>query len=108
MHPKKDPTRRRYKIALLAASLGGYAGLVTAEESQDRYDEHALDEIVVEGIPLDRTINELAQPASILGGDELAKRQAASLGEISRCSASRAEVSRVSLEYAGTSSEPTK
>ncbi len=81
MHPKKTPTRRHVTVALIAASLGGYAGVVAAEDGQNQYDEHALDEIIVEGIPLDRTIKEISQPTSILGGDELAKRQAASLGE---------------------------
>ncbi len=81
MHLKKFPTRRRIAVALLAASLGGHASVVAAEDGQNEYDEHAIDEIVVEGVPLDRTIKELAQPTSILGGSELAKKQAASLGE---------------------------
>ncbi len=81
MHTKNIGTRRIWTVALIAASLGGYAGVVAAQDSQDEYDEHTIDEIVVEGIPLDRTIEELAQPTSILGGDELTKRQAASLGE---------------------------
>lgn len=76
-----SPTRRRWTVALLAAGLGGYAGIVAAEDGQDEYNEHAIDEIVVEGIPLDRQVKELAQPTSVIGGDELAKRQAASLGE---------------------------
>ncbi|MDJ0749664.1 MAG: TonB-dependent receptor [Woeseiaceae bacterium] len=75
MTPNKKPTRRHCTVALLAASLGGYAGVVAAQ------DESSVDEIIVEGIPLDRTIKELALPASILDGNELAKKQAASLGE---------------------------
>ena len=77
---KKNPMRRYSAIASLVVGLGTYAGTVVAEEGDD-YDAHAVDEIIVEGIPLDRTVKELAQPASVLGGDELAKRQAASLGE---------------------------
>ena len=81
MHHKNLRARRSMTVACLALGLGGHATIATAEESDDTYDEHAVDEIVVEGIPLDRTIKELAQPASIIGGDELAKRQAASIGE---------------------------
>ncbi|MDJ0794674.1 MAG: TonB-dependent receptor [Woeseiaceae bacterium] len=81
MNPNRKLTQRRLTVALLAVSLGGYAGMVAAEDGDEQYDEHALDEIVVEGIPLDRKIKELAQPTSIIGGDELAKKQAASLGE---------------------------
>lgn len=82
MHLMNTPTRRRLWLALLAAGLGTHANATAAADtSGDEYDEHAVDEIVVEGIPLDRTIKELAQPASVIGGDELAKRQAASLGE---------------------------
>lgn len=75
MQFKKTPTRRHVAIALLAASLGGHAGIVAAQDAD------SIDEIIVEGIPLDRTIEEIAQPTSILDGDELAKKQAASLGE---------------------------
>ncbi|MDJ0712410.1 MAG: TonB-dependent receptor [Woeseiaceae bacterium] len=74
-------TMRRYSaIASLAVGLGAHAGIVVADDGDD-YDEHAVDEIIVEGIPLDRTVRELAQPTAVIGGDELAKRQAASLGE---------------------------
>ena len=74
-------TRRRMVIASLTLTLGGQSGLVAAQEGDGKYEEHAIDEIIVEGIPLDRTIKELAQPAAVLGGDELMKRQAASIGE---------------------------
>ena len=81
MHLMNSPARCRLWIALLAAGLGTHAIAAAADVGGDEYDEHAVDEIVVEGIPLERTIKELAQPASVIGGDELAKRQAASLGE---------------------------
>lgn len=73
--------RRRVALAYLAMASAGYAGIAAAQGGADQYDEHSIEEIVVEGIPLDRTIKELAQPASVIGGNELAKRQAASIGE---------------------------
>ncbi|MGB5629502.1 MAG: Plug domain-containing protein, partial [Woeseiaceae bacterium] len=74
-------TRRRMAVASLALSLGGHAGTVAAQDGDDQYDHHAIDEIVVQGVPLERTVKELAQPTTVLGGDELMKRQAASIGE---------------------------
>jgi len=81
MHIENTAAKRTLAFALLTAGLGAQVGVASADDSHREFDEHALDEIVVEGIPLDRTIKELAQPTSVIGGDELAKRQAASLGE---------------------------
>jgi iron complex outermembrane receptor protein len=81
MHIKNIATRRHMAIASLALGFCAYAGMAAAEDSGNTYDKHSLDEIVVEGIPLERTIKELAQPTAVLGGDELARRQAASIGE---------------------------
>ena len=68
------------KLLLIAAGIVGGAGLVSADES--RPDEHhILDEVIVAATPLERTVEELAQPTSVLGGDALAKKQAASIGE---------------------------
>lgn len=74
-------TRRRMVIASLALALGADASIVAAADDDNKYDHHLIDEIVVEGVPLGRTIKELAQPTAVLGGDELLKRQAASIGE---------------------------
>ncbi len=72
---------RRTAIAYLAVGLTGHAAIATADDSGDTHDGHEVDEIIVEGVPLDRTIKELAQPTSVISGDELTKRQAASIGE---------------------------
>ena len=80
MNLMNTPTRRRVAVASLALALVGHAGTVAADHGGE-YDEHTIDEILVQGIPLDRTIRELAQPTTVLGGDELLKRQAASIGE---------------------------
>ncbi len=74
-------TRRCMAIASLALALGANASIAAAADDDNKYDHHIIDEIVVEGIPLGRTIKELAQPTAVLGGDELLKRQAASIGE---------------------------
>lgn len=81
MYLNNLPPRHSLAVAYLALGIGTHATVATANDSGDEYGEHVVDEIVVEGVPLGRTIKELAQPASIIGGDELAKRQAASLGE---------------------------
>ncbi len=44
-------------------------------------EHHQLEEIVVTATPLARTVESLAQPASVLTGDALVRKQAASLGE---------------------------
>ncbi len=75
------PSRRRMARALVVLALGGQATVVSAQEADETYDHDAVDEIVVQGVPLDRTVKGLAQPADVLSGDELLKRQAASLGE---------------------------
>ena len=67
--------------ACVAISLLGYTTIAVAGHDGDEYDEHSIDEIVVKGIPLDRTVEELAQPTAVIGGEELVKRQAASIGE---------------------------
>lgn len=67
---------RKFILTLLL--LTSYAA---AQNEVQSYAEHAIDEIVVEGAALDRTVEQLAQPTAIIGGDALAKKQAASLGE---------------------------
>jgi len=68
-------------VACLVLGFAGNTGTATAQESKEKIDEHQLEEVVVTGVPLERTMEELAQPTSVLVGDDLAKKQAASLGE---------------------------
>ena len=53
---------------------------VVADEDLDD-EHHILDEIVVAATPLERTVEQLALPTSVLAGDALTKKQAASIGE---------------------------
>ena len=54
----------------------------TAASAEDREDgHHQIDQIVVTATPLSRKVEDLAQPTSILYGDELAKKQSTSIGE---------------------------
>lgn len=61
--------------------LGAASSATLAQEETEAYEEHAIDEIIVQGAALDRTVEQLAQPTGIVGGDALAKKQSASLGE---------------------------
>ena len=76
-----DRTRSQSVAVCLSLGLLCHATIATAQHDGDEYDEHSIDEIVVKGVPLERTVKELAQPTAVIGGDELTKRQAASIGE---------------------------
>jgi hypothetical protein len=52
----------------------------TAQE-EDHDEHHYFEEIIVSAMPLRRTVEELAQPASVLEGDKLARQQSTSIGE---------------------------
>ncbi len=54
--------------------------VVFAQDGEDD-EHHQLDEIVVSATPLRRTVETLAQPASVLTGDALIRKQSASIGE---------------------------
>ena len=82
MDPKQFLMQRPLAIACLAITYGGLTSIASAQDTSDNNEPHAVDEIIVQGVPLDRTIKELAQPTSVLSGDELLKRQAASIGEL--------------------------
>ncbi|MGI9272381.1 MAG: TonB-dependent receptor [Woeseiaceae bacterium] len=57
-------------------------GFVTADAQETHEDEHhLLDEIIVEATPLQRTVEQLAQPTAVLTGEQLVKKQSTSLGE---------------------------
>ncbi len=63
--------------ALLLALIPAVSA--AADETPDEH--HQFEEIIVSATPLERTVEELAQPTSILSGDALARKQAASIGE---------------------------
>ena len=67
--------------AAVAAAVAIYLSpaLVTAQDNEDEH--HQIDQIVVTSAPLGRTVEELAQPVSVLYGDDLAKKQSTSIGE---------------------------
>ena len=62
-----------------AVALSAVPLAATAQDDQDAH--HQIDEIVVTATPLSRTVEDLAQPTSVLHGDELVKKQSASIGE---------------------------
>jgi len=62
-------------VGVAAAATPAFADDSTTDE------HHQLEEIVVTATPLRRTVEMLAQPTSVLSGDALARKQAASIGE---------------------------
>ncbi len=65
--------------AFVATSI---AGLTSAHAQENHEDEHhLLDEIIVNATPLQRTVEQLAQPTAVLTGELLIKKQSTSLGE---------------------------
>ena len=66
-------------IVPVVAALPLSQGLAADDPAQDEH--HILDEVIVSATPLERTVEQLAQPTSILAGDALAKKQATSIGE---------------------------
>ena len=60
------------------ASLALYSGTASAQEEDEH---HTLDEIIVSATPLARTVEELAQPTSVVSGDALTRKQSSSIGE---------------------------
>jgi iron complex outermembrane receptor protein len=74
--------KKNRTTAILGAALGAamMAQPAVADDGQDD-EHHVLDEVIVAATPLDRTVRELAQPTSVLGGDALTRKQSASIGE---------------------------
>ncbi len=68
------------RLTLVAtASLTAVPAVATAEENSDEH--HLISEIIVTAKPLQRTVEELAQPTHVLSGDALERRQSSSIGE---------------------------
>ena len=69
-----------YLIAMAATIV--IASLPVVASAQDDEDAHHLvDQVVVTAQPLSRTVEQLAQPTSVLRGDELIRKQSTSIGE---------------------------
>ena len=72
-------------VAFSSIAFSSYAQQTTeadAGSGEQRQDEHHyVDEVVVSASPLERTVEEMVQPMSMLSGDALAREHAASIGE---------------------------
>lgn len=68
------------RILLAGLTAGMYLTSANAAE-QEQDEHHTLDEIIVSATPLSRTVEELAQPTSVIAGDALVREQSASIGE---------------------------
>ena len=71
--------RRHRALSAVVACM--VINTATAQQDAGHASHHDIDEIVVEATPLPRTVEQLAQPTSVLSGDELARKAAASIGE---------------------------
>ena len=56
----------------------GISGAYAQEEGDSH---HNIDEVIVTASPLARTVEQLAQPTTVLHGDELSRKQSTSIGE---------------------------
>jgi iron complex outermembrane receptor protein len=79
----------RYRI-IGAFALGSIAFSALAQQDNEddplageqHHDEHHyIDEVVVSAAPLERTVEQMAQPISVLSGDALARSHSSSIGE---------------------------
>ena len=62
-----------------AIALSTAPVIAAAQDGEDSH--HGIDQIVVTATPLDRMVEDLAQPTSVLLGDELVKKQSTSIAE---------------------------
>ena len=63
----------------VAAALFAPFAAFAQEDAEDAH--HEIDQIIVTATPLSRTVEQLAQPTTVLYGDELTKKQSTSIGE---------------------------
>lgn len=76
--------QRLSKIAIATVSAIGlllFHGKLLADEKPTQKDQHAIEKLVITSNPLNRTILESATPVSIIAGEDLESRVAATLGE---------------------------
>lgn len=67
--------------ALCVASITMISANVAAQQAETPDSHHPIEEITVTATPLARTVEQLAQPTSVLSGEELAMKQSTSIGE---------------------------
>lgn len=67
--------------ALCVAAITVSSATAAAQQTQTQDSHHPIEEIIVTATPLARTVEQLAQPTSVLSGDELAMKQSTSIGE---------------------------
>lgn len=80
MNESNTRTRRiRAGVLSTTGALLTAAPLAAQETTNDSH--HGIEEITVTAAPLSRTVKELAQPTSVLSGEELARKQSTSIGE---------------------------
>ncbi|HSD69931.1 MAG TPA: TonB-dependent receptor, partial [Woeseiaceae bacterium] len=78
MHTLVHATQRRHCLPALAlGAILPVAALAASEEDP----HHDIEEIVVTATPLERTVEQLAQPTAVLSGDDLTRKQSTSVGE---------------------------
>ena len=67
----------------IAPLVPGILLLVGSSAVGEEFDDahHEIDEIIITAVPLKRTVEQLAQPTTVLFGDELTKKQSTSIGE---------------------------
>jgi iron complex outermembrane receptor protein len=69
-----------HRIAIATAiAISAAPHIAYAQDDEDAH--HQIDQIVVTATPLSRTVENLAQPTSVLYGNELTKKQSTSIGE---------------------------
>lgn len=70
----------KIRLTLVAtASLTAIPFVAASDEAPDEH--HLISEIIVTAKPLQRTVEELAQPTHVLAGDALERKQSSSIGE---------------------------
>ncbi len=75
----KNTLRLKRSVTAVLTSCAVTAGTASAQGTGDEH--HDIEEIVVEASVLPRTVEQLAQPTSVLSGDELTRKVAPSIGE---------------------------
>lgn len=70
------------KIRLMLVATASLTAIPVVAASDEAPDEHhEISEIIVTAKPLERTVEQLAQPTHVLSGDALERRQSSSIGE---------------------------